>query len=323
MNIEGSRILVTGGSGLIGSHIVDLLVLEHPKEIIVFDKNVSGFIEHSLPKLDYKAVTLCENDITQPDEVQKALKEVDFVFHAASLLTKESDEQLRAAYEVNVGGMYNVLEGSVAAGVKKLIYSSSISIYGNPVMKPMTEEHPLNTVSMYGAGKVACEFLLRVFKNKFGLNYVALRYSPVYGSRQTERTNIAQYISESFARIEQNLPPLIYGDGSQLYDYIYVEDVARANIVALKSPVNSESFNIATGISTSVTDVVRMIREITGTSLEAEYVSQGDRFGTKNLFFDVTKAEKVLGYKAAVSMKEGLTRFYKWTKENEKYKSEE
>jgi len=314
MNIKDSRILVTGGAGLIGSYIVDLLIPENPKEIIVFDKNASGFMENSSPNLDYKAVILQEGDITLSHDVKKALNGIDFIFHTASLLTKESANQSRAAYDVNIGGTYNLLEGSVTAGVKKLIYSSSISIYGDPVVAPATENHPLNAISMYGAGKVACESLLRVFKNQWGLNSVALRYAPVYGPRQTERTNIAQYIAESFDRIAKGLPPIIYGDGSQLYDYIYVEDAARANIVALKSSVSGESFNIATGVSTSVADVVRMIGEITGTSLEAEYAPQGERFSAKNLFFDVSKAEKMLGYKAAVSMSEGLKRFYQWLK---------
>jgi UDP-glucose 4-epimerase len=317
MKIEGSRILVTGGAGLVGSNIVDQLIGERPEQIIAFDKHILPFAQNRDPKLDYRSVTFREGDITRLDEVRKILNGIDFVVHTASLLGKEANKHWRSAFEVNICGTFNLLEQSVASKVKKFVYSSSDLVYGHSgdaTVELTTEEHPFNPDSLYGVGKVASEMLLRLFNKKEELDCIALRYSPIYGPRQTGRANIAQHIVESFERINLGLPPLIYGDGSQLYDYIYAEDVARANILALKSSVSGESFNIATGVATSVADVVRIIREITETSLEAEYVSQGERFRMGNMFLDVTKAEKMLGFKAAVSLREGLSRFLPFPK---------
>ena len=178
----------------------------------------------------------------------------------------------------------------------------------------MTEDHPFNITSMYGAGKVSSELFLKVFKKAKGLDFVALRYAVVYGPRQHDRGNLVQYVPECFDRIERGLPPILYGDGSQSYDYVYVGDVARANVIALKSPVTGEAFNIGSGIATPVKDVVRMIVEITGTSLEPEYRPKGDRFGLESLFLDVAKAQELFGFKAEVSLKEGLQRYSEWRK---------
>jgi UDP-glucose 4-epimerase len=316
MKLEGSRILVTGGAGLIGSHIIDKLIAEHPKEIIAFDKNLTGFKDNFLPELDYANVTMMEGDITRTDDVRKAVHGVDFVVHTASLLARDAVQDLRAAFDVNVVGTFNLLEASAAAGVKKIIYSSTVLVYGNnPATRPMAEDHALDTDTVYGACKVGSEFLLRVFKRVKGLNYVILRYCGAYGPRQHFRGNLVLFIPECFERIEHGQPPIIYGDGSQPYDFVYVEDVARANVLALKSSVTGEVINIATGMATTVGDVVQMIVEITGTSMEPEHAPQGDRFQQKSLWPDVTKAEKMLGFKAQVPMREGLTRYYHWIKD--------
>ncbi len=314
MDLKGSRVLVTGGAGLIGSHIIDQLIREEVKEIIAFDKNLSSISENRSSEFDYNTVKLLTGDITRPEEVRDALKGVDLVVHTASLLTREAADDLQAGFGVNVHGTFNVLEGCVASGVKKVVYSSSISIYGDPVANPMTEEHPFNITSLYGAGKVTSEVFLKFFKKAKGLDYVALRYAVVYGPRQHYRGNLVQYIPECFDRIERGLSPIIYGDGSQPYDYVFVGDVARANVVALRSSVSGEAFNIGTGVTTPVKEVVRMIVEITETSLEPEYASKGERFGLKSLFLDVAKAEKVLGFKAEVPLREGLKRYSEWRK---------
>ena len=316
MKLEGSKILVTGGAGLIGSHIIDKLIAEHPKEIIVFDKNLKGFKDNCLPALDYRNVTLLEGDITRTDEVRKAVQGVDFVVHTASLLAREAVKDLRTGFNVNIGGTFNLLEASAAAGVKKIVYSSSVLVYGNePASRPIAEDHCIDTDTIYGAGKVGSEYLLRVFKRVKGLNYVILRYCGVYGPRQHFRGNLVLFIPECFERIEHGQPPIIYGDGSQPYDFVYVEDVARANVLALKSSVTGEVINIGTGMATPVGDVVHMIVEITGTSLEPEYAPQGERFQQKSLWPDVTKAEKMLGFKAQILLREGLMRYYHWKKD--------
>lgn len=314
MNLEGSRILITGGTGQIASHVIDQLIAERPKEIIAFDKNLSSFEENRSPELDYKSVTLLKGDITHVDEVREALNGVDFVVHTASLLTRETLVNLRGALEVNICGTFNLLEGCVASRVKKLIYSSSVSVYGEPVINPMTEEHPFNTNTMYGAGKVSSELFLRIFKKTMGLEYIALRYAVVYGSRQHSRGNRTLFIPESFSRIEQGLPPMIHEDNSQSYDYVYVEDVARANVLALKSPITGKSFNIGTGVATTVRDIVRMIIDISGTSLEPVYAPQMARPGLESFTVDVTTAENVLGFRSEIPVREGLKRYYDWRK---------
>jgi UDP-glucose 4-epimerase len=317
MNLEGSRILVTGGAGLIGSHIVDRLIAEHSKEIIVLVRNrssISRFMENCSPELDYRNMKVLDGDITQVDQVREVLKGVDIVFHTASLLTRDTNKDLRTAFEVNIAGTFNLIEESIASGVKKFIYSSSNSVYGDALTDPMTEEHPFNTNEMYGAGKVAGELFLRVFKKAKGLAYVALRYTVVYGPRQHYKGNIVQYVPECFDNIDRGVPPMIHRDGSQQYDYVYVEDAARANILALKSPVTEGSFNIATGVRTAVKEVVQMIIEITGTSLEPVYVPQRERFRKIRSPLDVTKAEKMLGFRAEVSLREGLQRYFDWRK---------
>ena len=305
--------MVTGGAGLIGSEIIDQLIGERPKEIVAFDRNLSS-LENRSAGLDCNHVRLLSGDMTQLQEVREALKGVDFVIHTASLLTREAAEDLRMALEVNICGTFNLLEASAASGVKKIIYSSSSSVYGNPLTDPVTEDHPCNITSMYGAGKVSSELFLKIFKQTRGLDYTALRYAIVYGPRQHDRGNLIQYVPECFDRIERGFAPVIYGDGSQPYDYVYVGDVARANVTALKSAVTGEAFNIGSGITTTVKEVVEMIAEITGTALKPEYAPQGGRFGLKHLHLDVTKAEKRLGFKAEVPLREGLKRYFEWRK---------
>ncbi len=314
MKLEGSRILVTGGTGFIGSHVIDQLIAERPKEIIAFDKNLSCVEQSRSSELDYRNVRFLEGDITRASDVKEALKEVDFVIHTASLLTREAAENLRTALEVNICGTFNLLEMSMNSAVEKIIYSSSVSAYGDPLFIPMTEEHPFNTNSMYGAGKVSCELLLRVCKKMKGFNYVALRYASVYGPRHHYRGGVNRYIPECFDRIEQGLPPIIYGNGSQSHEFVYVGDVARANILALKSLVTGESINIGTGILTTMKDIVRMIIEITGACLEPLYIPHENPFEMKGFFLDVTKAEKTLGFRTEVPMEEGLRRYYDWRK---------
>ena len=180
MDLAKSRILVTGGSGLIGSHVVDQLVLENPKEVIVFDKNVSELFNYRSQELDYGIVKFVEGDITQIDEVVDAINGVDYVIHTASLLTREASKDLDRGFQVNFGGTFNLIQACVNAGVKKIVYSSSISIYGDPLEEPMTEEHPFNITSMYGAGKISSEMLLKAYKRTKKLDYISLRYAVVY-----------------------------------------------------------------------------------------------------------------------------------------------
>ena len=231
MDIDGSRILVTGGAGLVGSHVIDQLIAENPKDIICFDKNPCW--SRSL-EIDYGKVKVIGGDLRSVDDIAEALKGIDFVFHTAALLTRESNEDLRSALGVNICGTFNLLEASIASGVKKIIYSSSVSIYGDPLINPVREEHGFNVVSMYGACKASGELMLKVFKRLKGLDYVALRYASVYGPRNHYRADVNRCIPETFDRIERGLPPVIYGDGSQAYEFVYVEEIKKGVDIYIK-----------------------------------------------------------------------------------------
>jgi len=312
MNIAGSRVLVAGGAGLIGSHLCEQLAAEHVQEIVVFDRNASLLAESMA--IDTRKIRLIDGDITLPGEVKEALQGIDFVFHAASLLTRAAAADLKRGLEVNILGTFYLLQECVSAGVRKVIYSSSVSLYGDPVEIPMTEDHPVNTNSMYGAGKFTSELFFRIFKNAKRLDYVSLRYAIVYGTRQHDRGNLISYMLEAFDRIARGLSPIIYGDGSQSYDYICVEDVARANLLALKSPVTEGVFNIGTGITHTTGEVVQMILDITGSSLNPIYVPQGEQLGPASFVLEVERAKKVLGFRSRISLKEGLRRYFEWRK---------
>jgi UDP-glucose 4-epimerase len=294
--------------------VVEQLVLERPKRIVIFGKTLSLYEVIPPPRMDDGQVVLVKGNIARADEVREAIRGIDYVIHTASLLFREASEKFREALEVNIVGTFNLLEASIISGVKKFIYSSSITIYEDSSVLPMNEEHPFRTESMYGASKVCSELFLRAFKKNKGLNYIALRYSLVYGPRQHGTANILSYIQENFDRIERGFPPIIYGDGSQPYDYIYVEDAARANLVALKSSVTGEALNIGSGAAPTVKEVVQTIAEVTGTNLHPVYAPRGNRFRLENLLLDVTKAERLLDFKARVPLKEGLTRYFNWRK---------
>src|SRR5207253_2181921 len=199
------------------------------------------------------------------------MQDTDYVFHLAALWLYECVHQPRAALEVNVVGTYNVVETAQQAGVKKVVYSSSASVYGDAVFTPMTEEHPFNNRTMYGATKIAGEQFFRAFNEQQKLNYVGLRYMNIYVPRMDYKGTYVSVIMKVLDRIDQGLPPIIFGDGSQAYDFVHVDDVARANILALKSDASDEFFNIGVGVKTTIRELVQLLLEITGSSLVPEY----------------------------------------------------
>ena len=318
-DIRGSKILVIGGAGLIGSHVVEELVKEDVEEIVVYDNFCRGTRSNLNNALKDPRVKVYDigGDITQTDILDSALKGKDFVFHLAALWLLQCYEYPRAAFDVNIRGTFNVLEGCVNNKIKKLVYSSSASVYGDAVEIPMTENHPYNNRTFYGATKIAGEHMCRAFYDRYKLNYVGLRYMNVYGARQDYKGTYVAVIMKILDRIDQGLPPIVYGDGSQAYDFIYVSDVARANVCALKSDATDRFYNVGMGVKTSIKELCEMILELTGSNLKIQYETAGQTFVT-NRIGSTEKAEREIGFKANVELREGLKRLIEWREAHKK-----
>lgn len=312
-DIKGSKILVIGGAGFIGSHVVDELTREDVKEIVIYDNFCRGTMDNLRNALRDPRVKVYEvgGDICQADILDSTMGGVDYVIHLAALWLLQCYEYPRAAFDVNIRGTFNVLETCIKHNVKKLIYSSSASVYGDAVEIPMTEKHPYNNKTFYGATKIAGEQMCRAFHHRYGLNYLALRYMNVYGPRQDYKGVYIAVIMKILDRLDQGLPPIVYGDGSQSYDFVYVLDVARANICALKSASNDKFYNIGMGIQTSIKELCELILKITGKDYEIQFEPTGQTFVT-NRVGSTDKAKNDLGFEAKISLEQGLRSLIEW-----------
>jgi UDP-glucose 4-epimerase len=313
MDISGGRILVIGGAGFIGSHAVDELRKEDVREIVIYDNFCRGRKENLESALKDPRVKIYEigGDICQTDILDSAVKGMDYVIHLAALWLLQCYEYPRAALDVNIRGTFNVLEACVKHNVRKLVYSSSASVYGDALEIPMTEEHPFNNKTFYGATKISGEQMCRAFHHRYGLNYVGLRYMNVYGPRQDYRGAYIAVIMKILDRLDKGLPPIVYGDGSQAYDFIYVSDCAKANLCAMKSDITNTFYNVGRGIQTTIKELTETILEITGNDSKIQYEPEGTTF-VKNRVGCPKKAETEIGFKAQFELREGLSRLIEW-----------
>jgi nucleoside-diphosphate-sugar epimerase len=309
--IEDSRVLVIGGAGFVGSHIVDQLLAEPVREIVVLDNLVRGTRNNLAGALKDDRVTLVEGSVEDVGLLNDLMRGTDYAFHLAALWLYECVHEPRRALDANVVGTYNVIEAAQDAGVKKVVYSSSASVYGNAVEEPMTEEHPFHNRTMYGATKIAGEQFFRAFHERHGLDYVGHRYMNIYGPRMDYRGTYVSVIMKVLDRIDEGKPPLIYGDGSHTYDFVHVEDVARANILSLKADATDTFFNIGTGIGTTIRELVDMLLEITSSGIEPEFLPQEEVFVT-NRVGSTELAERLLGFRAEMDLREGLESVVAW-----------
>lgn len=319
MNLDGKKVLVIGGAGFIGSHVVDELIREPVEEIVIYDNFTRGRHDNISDALKDPRVKIFDlgGDIMHTDILNEAVKGKDYVFHLAALWLLHCHEFPRSAFHVNIEGTFNVLEACVRHNVKKLIYSSSASVYGDAVELPMTEDHIYNNKTFYGATKIAGEHMCRAYFHRYGLNYAGLRYMNVYGARQDYKGAYIAVIMKMLDRLDQGLPPLVYGDGSQSYDFIYVSDVARANICALKSDAADQFYNVGSGVQTSIKELTQMILEVTGSPLDIQYEPAGQTFVT-NRIGDPTRAMEEIDFKYAVEIKEGLRQLIQWRNRDKK-----
>ncbi|MGZ3940913.1 MAG: NAD-dependent epimerase/dehydratase family protein, partial [Bacteroidia bacterium] len=238
-NLKDSKVLVIGGAGFIGGFVVSELLKEGVKEVIIYDNFARGKMDNIKESLkDPRCVIYpTGGDIRETDILNDAMKGVDYVFHLAAMWLLHCKDYPRTAFDVNIAGTFNVLEACVKNNVKKLIYSSSASVYGDAVEVPMTETHPFNNKNFYGSTKIAGEAMCTAYNDRYGLQVIGLRYMNVYGPGQDQHAVYSGVVPIMLNKIDANQPPTINGDGSQAYDFIYVEDVARCNISALKSEI--------------------------------------------------------------------------------------
>lgn len=312
-DIRGKNVLVIGGAGFIGSHVVDELLKEDVNQVIVFDNFARGARGNLDVALSDPRVRIFEvgGDILHTDILASAVKESDQVIHLAALWLLQCYDYPRVAFDVNVRGTFNVLEACQQNGVERLVYSSSASVYGDAVEIPMTEEHPFNNRTFYGATKIAGEAMCRAFHDRYGLPYVGLRYMNVYGARQDYKGTYIAVIMKILDRLDQGLPPILYGDGSQAYDFIYVSDCARANVCALKSDATDSFYNVGSGTKTSLRELCELILEVTGSSQSIHYEHAGKTFVT-NRIGSTKKAEREIGFRTAIELREGLEKLIEW-----------
>ena len=315
MEINGKRILVIGGAGLIGSHVTEQLLEEDVKEVIVFDNFCRGTHENLEKALkDYRCrIFDIGGDILQTDILNAAMKGMDGVVHLAALWLLQCHEYPKAAFDVNIRGTFNVLEACVNNNIKRLVYSSSASVYGDAVEEPMTEGHPYNNWTFYGATKIAGEHMFKSFHKRYGLEGVGLRYMNVYGPRQDYKGAYIAVMMKILDNLDNGISPVVFGDGSQAYDFIYVGDTARANVCALKSEVPFGFYNVGRGIKTSIKELTEIILEISGSDLPIKYEPAGQTFVT-NRVGDPEAAINDLGFKWTVDLAEGLQRLIEWRK---------
>jgi UDP-glucose 4-epimerase len=309
--LDGARVLVIGGAGFLGSHIVDQLTDTPAGEIVVLDNFVRGTRDNLAAAVRDDRVRVVEGSVADPSLLREQMEGVDYVFHLAALWLYECVHQPRSALEVNVVGTYNVVEAAADVGVKKVVYSSSASVYGDAAFTPMTEDHPFNNRTMYGATKIAGEQFFRAFHQQRGLDYAGLRYMNIYGPRMDRMGTYVSVIMKVLDRIDAGEPPVIFGDGSQAYDFVHVTDVARANILALTADATDEFFNIGIGVKTTIRELVDLLLEITGTDLEPEYLPQEQMFVTHRVG-STDKAEEMLGFRATIPLEEGLRSVVEW-----------
>ncbi|MFJ3905507.1 aminotransferase class I/II-fold pyridoxal phosphate-dependent enzyme [Streptomyces sp. NPDC090025] len=312
-DFDGKRILVTGGAGTIGSHVTDLLVEGGAREVVVLDNFVRGRRANLAKALASGRISLVEGDIRDAATVRRVTEGTDLVYHLAAIRITQCAEEPRLANEVMVDGTFNVLEAAAAAGVGKVIASSSASVYGLAESFPTDERHhPYNNDTFYGAAKAFNEGMLRSFQAMYGLDYVALRYFNVYGPRMDIHGLYTEVLIRWMERIEAGEPPLILGDGTQTMDFVDVRDIARANILAARPGLTDEVFNVASATETSLRELADALLEVMGSDLAPVHGPARAVNGVTRRLADTSKAAELLGFKAEIDLRTGLRDLVDW-----------
>jgi UDP-glucose 4-epimerase len=321
MNLAGKRVLVIGGAGFIGSHVVEELLRTDVSKVLVYDNYARGKRSNIQESLEDSRCTVFEDggDIREVDVLNNAVKQVDAVVHLAAMWLLHCKDYPRTAFDVNIAGTFNVLEACVNNGIERLVYSSSASVYGDAVELPMTENHPFNNRNFYGATKIAGEAMCRAFHDRFGLSYVGLRYMNVYGPHQDQTAAYTGVIPIMLNKIDANEAPVINGDGSQAYDFVTARDTARCNVLALQADVNDEFYNVGTGVQTSIRELCDLILRLRKSNLEVTYnpySAEDARRLVQNRIGSPEKAARDLGFKYQDNLETGLLNLIAWRERN-------
>ena len=321
MKINNSKILVIGGAGFIGSFVVSELLKTKVKKVVIFDNLARGKTSNIEDSLKDPRCELYSNggDIRDVDILNDAMRGIDGVIHLAAMWLLHCKDFPRTAFHVNIEGTFNVLEACVKNNVKRLVYSSSASVYGDASEVPMTETHPFNNKNFYGATKIAGEAMCRAYHDRYGLSYVGLRYMNVYGPHQDQTAAYTGVIPIMLNKIDANEVPTINGDGTQAYDFIDVEDVARSNICSLEAESTDEFYNVGTGVQTSIKTLCDTILNLKKSDLKVSFnpYSEDDaRRLVQNRIGCPRKAELELGFKYKYDLQSGLKKLIEWRESN-------
>ena len=325
MNLPYSNVMVIGGAGFIGSFVVSELLKTNVNKIIIYDNFSRGKKTNIISSLSDPRCEIYPNggDIRDIDTLNDAMRQCDAVVHLAAMWLLHCKDFPRTAFHVNIEGTFNVLEACVKNNIKRLVYSSSASVYGDASEVPMRENHPFNNKNFYGASKIAGEAMCRAYYDRYGLNYVGLRYMNVYGPNQDQTAAYTGVIPIMLNKIDANEVPVINGDGSQAYDFIDVEDVARCNVCALEAKVTDEFYNVGTGVQTSIKDLCDSILKLKKSDLKVTFnpYSEDDaRRLVQNRIGCPQKASLDLGFTYKYDLITGLQRLINW---REQHKTEE
>ncbi|WP_034302686.1 NAD(P)-dependent oxidoreductase [Herbaspirillum sp. RV1423] len=321
MDLINKKFLITGGFGLLGSHIAEQLLTAGARQVVLFDNGSVGSRETVRHLLDDPRIVVIGGDILRQNELYDALEDVSGVFHTAYFITLPLSKNLWTGMDVNIRGIMNLLEACRIRGVQKIIYSSSISTYGNTSVGVITEDCPFSShgvhpaPALYGSGKVMSEHLCAFFKQRYGLDYVAVRVSSVYGERQHGRGINVLPIMQAYDRINQGLPPLVNAEADEVHDYVYAGDVAAAQLLAMQSGVSGEAINVAAGESTTYETLIRTVLEVCGSDLEPEFRQEAGRIKSAGVTanrFSIDKAAALLNWRPTVTLKQGIQRLIEW-----------
>ena len=319
--IAGSKILVTGGAGFIGSFVVSELLKKDVSKIVIYDNLARGELGYIEEQLKDERCEFFKGDLREIDLLNVAMQDCDCVVHLAAMWLLHCKDYPRTAFDVNIQGTFNVLEACVQNNVKRLVYSSSASVYGDAAEVPMTENHPFNNRNFYGASKIACEAMCRAFYDRYNLDYVGLRYMNVYGPHQDQTAAYTGVVPIMLNKIDANEPPTINGDGTQAYDFIYVEDVARCNVLAVEAESTDEFYNVGSGVQTSIKELCEMILMLKQSDLKVTYkpYSEDDaRRMVQNRIGCPKKAAKDLNFNYKYSLEDGLLELIQWRNQGNK-----
>ena len=311
--IKDSVILVTGGAGFIGSYVIEELIPLQPKKVIIIDNLIRGSFANMRNFIKNPLIEFHEGDMRDLELLESCIAGTDYIFHMAALRINSCAANPREGFEVMLKSTFEVASLSVKYKVKKVIYSSSASVYGLAQHFPTPEtDNPYNNQTFYGAAKMWGEQLFRSFKFMYGLDYVALRYFNAYGPRMDTDGKYTEVMIKWLDCIRDGKNPLIYGDGSTTMDFVYVKDIAKSNIAALQAEVSDEAFNIGNCEETSLKELLDVLLKVNRSGLKPEYREENSINPVSRRLADISKAKELLQFTPTISLEKGMKELSEW-----------